>query len=131
LVCVLTGAALFSLRFVTPVFGWLLPVVIMKATDSIISFGLLIPLKQRFVIPNPRTFMWLILMGVMDAAGFLSYNFGVIAADNYLPIVVTLSALLGVVTTLLATAFYHERIDTIQTTGVLAVFVGIVILLNS
>jgi drug/metabolite transporter (DMT)-like permease len=57
--------------------------------------------------------------------GFITFNLGLLSADNSLPIVVTLSGMVGVVTIELARIFYHEKLEPVQLLGVLIIFVGV------
>jgi uncharacterized membrane protein len=68
-------------------------------------------------------------MGFLDTMGFIAFNLGILSAQNSLPIVVTLSGLVGAVTMLLARAIYRERLDLIQNLGVVILLIGIVIVL--
>ena len=60
--------------------------------------------------------------------GFVTYNYGIQSASD-LPIVVTLSSLLGVVTVVLARMFYNERLGKLQVFGVFVIFASVATIL--
>ena len=60
--------------------------------------------------------------------GFVTYNYGIQSASD-LPIVVTLSSLLGVVTVVLARMFYNERLGKLQAFGVFVIFASVATIL--
>ena len=74
--------------------------------------------------------MWLLLMAVLDTAGFAALTLGYIYSGNSPAIVTTLSSLLGAVTTILATVVYKDRLTKIQVAGIVILFLGVVIVLN-
>jgi drug/metabolite transporter (DMT)-like permease len=129
--CFSLGIVYFLLGFVIPVFGELLPIMVMRGAAAATSIALFIPLRQKIKRPSLRTFLSIILLSILDTLGFVSIAFGVTSAGNSLPIVVTISGLVGVVTVLLASIFYHERLDKIQYLGLLVIFLGVATVLYS
>ncbi len=119
------GFVFFGLGFVTPVFGSILPVFVIKGAATGASFALLIPLKQKFQVPNGRTMILLIFVGALDALGLIFFNLGILTAGASFPIVVTISSLGTVLTIILANVFYKERLDQIQYFGILVLLVGL------
>jgi len=123
------GIGLFGLGVVASVLGSILSVVVLKLSETIAAFIFFLVVSKKFVKPSRRTWGWLILIGASDAGGFATYNIGVLTAGSSLPIVVTLSSLLGVVTVLLARIFYKERLEKIQTLGIVIIFVAVAAIL--
>ena len=122
------GFGLFGLGVVAPVIGSIFSVVILKTVETIVAFFMFLVLSKK-VKPSRRTWAYLIVIGACDAGGFATYNFGVLAAGSSLPIVVTLSSLLGAVTVILARVFYKERLEKIQTIGIVIIFAAVAIIL--
>jgi uncharacterized membrane protein len=126
---VAAGAVYLGLGVLIPHFGWLFPIIIIKATGASAAFGFILLAKGDLKIPNSRTLLWLILMGTMDLAGILAFSFGILTAGGYLPIVVTFSGLSGLVVLMLARLFYQEKLDTVQTAGAFLVIAAAMTLL--
>ena len=123
------GIGLFGLGVVAPVIGSIFSVVILKAAETIVAFFMLLSISKKLKKPSRRTWLWLLIIGACDAGGFATYNFGVLAAGSNLPIVVTLSSLLGAVTVLLARVFYKEKLEKIQTIGILIILAAVAVIL--
>ena len=126
--CVCAGFALFTLGVVSPVIGPILSVVIFKFAETIAAVALIFLGVKKIVRANKTTFAWLAIIGICDALGFVTYNYGVQAAGD-IPIVVTLSSLLGVITVFLARVFYKERLGKLQTLGVFVIFASVAVIL--
>jgi len=127
LIC--AGFGLFGLGVVASVLGSILAVVVLKFAETIAAFLMFLAISKKLVRPSRQTLVWLFIIGACDAVGFATYNIGVLAAGSDLPIVVTLSSLLGVVTVTLARVFYKERLEKIQILGVVIIFAAVAILL--
>lgn len=84
---------------------------------------------MKLVRPNRRTLGTIIFMGISDTLGYLSFDVGIRIASNNLPIVATLSGLVGTFTILYASAFYKERLSPLQWAGVVAITAGVLIVL--
>ncbi len=65
-------------------------------------------------------------MGILDSAGFIAFNLGILGGS--VAIVGTLSGLFSAVTVGLAVAILHERLTRTQMVGVLAIFLGVVLI---
>ena len=75
----------------------------------------------------PR-FLWphLGAIGVLDSLAFIAYNVGILGGS--VAIVGTLSGLFSAVTVGLAAAVLHERLTRLQLGGVLAIFLGVLLI---
>ena len=122
--CISLGLTYFGLAIVAPIFGQLVPIMIMRGAAAVTAFALFFPLKQKFAWPNTTTFLWIILLSVLDTAGFIAIESGLVLAGSNLPIVVTFSGLVGVFTITLAGIFYRERLEPIQYIGICIIFIG-------
>jgi drug/metabolite transporter (DMT)-like permease len=127
--CFSLGIVYFLLALVIPVFGEIVPIMIMRGAAAVTAVALFVPLRQKLKRPSRSTFLSVIALSILDTLGFISFGLGVASAGNSLPIVVTISGLVGVVTVSLASAFYHERLDKIQYLGIFVIFVGVAVVL--
>jgi uncharacterized membrane protein len=126
---VCAGFGLFGLGVVAPVIGSILAVVILKISQTITASLAVASRRIKIVRPDLGTFALVAIVGVCDAAGFVTYNLAITSAAADLPIVVTLSSLLGVITVILARIFYRERLEPIQIIGVVIIFVSVAAIL--
>ncbi len=124
------GAAYLGLNYGAGYFGSVLSVWFVRVGAVLFSFPFLLLTMKKLVLPKDGAWKWLIVMAVLDSAGFTALTLGYIYSGNSPALVTTLSSLLGVVTTILATAFYKDRLTKIQIIGIVVLFVGVVIVLN-
>ena len=129
LTCFCAGISLFIIGVVTPTFGLFLPSFAVKLSETISAIFAAAIMGKKFIRPTGKVLLWLAIIGASDAAGFASYSYGIIAAGNNIPIVVTLSGLVGVVTVLLARIFYKEKLEKIQLIGILIIFSSVAAIL--
>jgi len=127
LIC--AGFGLFAQGVVAPVIGSILAVLILKFSETITAGTTLLLGRIKIVMPDRRTFAWILLIGACDAIGFATYNLAITSAGGSLPIVVTLAGLIGVVTVLLARIFYSEKLEKIQLLGVGIIFAAVAAIL--
>ncbi len=126
LVC--AGIALFTLGVVSPVIGPIFSVLVFKCAETAAALALIIFAVKKVVRPSKSTLRWLAIIGISDAGGFVTFNYGVQVSGD-IPIVVTLSGLIGVITVIMARVFYRERLDKVQTLGVFVIFVSVAAIL--
>ena len=124
-----TAIVYLGLGFLIPRLGWFFPALITKGAVAIVAFAFLLFARKKFLIPNQRVFLLLVLMGVMDVSGLLVFNYGMSIAGNLLPLVVTFSGLSGLVILICAHLVYHERLERIQAAGVFLVIAAASVLL--
>jgi drug/metabolite transporter (DMT)-like permease len=129
--CVSFGSLYLVLRFVSPVFGLVLPIVVMRASAAACTFLLFRPLAQEFKAPLHSTLPLLVFIGLIDTGGYIALNEGLLLSSGNLPVVVTLSSMASLVVVTLASLFYKERLDRYQGAGVLCVILGVAIIINS
>lgn len=126
---VCAGLGLFGLGVAAPVIGSILAVVILKGAENLAALGTIVITKMKLKWPNWSTIGWIVLIGACDAGGFATYNLAVVSASSDLPIVATLSSLLGAITVLLARAFYKEKLEAIQIAGIVIIIASVATLL--
>ncbi|HYB03811.1 MAG TPA: DMT family transporter [Nitrososphaerales archaeon] len=124
------GAAYLGIDAASDYFGSILTIWFVRIGAVLFAFPLLLLVTKKLVWPKGETWKWLILMGVLDTAGFVALTLGYIYSGNSPAIVTTLSSLLGAVTTILATAVYKDRLTKIQIAGIAILFLGVIIVLN-
>lgn len=130
LLCAGCAAVVYlGLGIITPRLGWLFPAVIMKGAAALTAVTFLLIARRKIKIPDKRTFSVLVLMAVLDAGGLLVFNFGVVVAQGFLPLVVTFSGLSGLVILLCARVAYQEKLERIQAIGIFLVITAASILL--
>jgi drug/metabolite transporter (DMT)-like permease len=123
------GAAVFGLGVVAPVFGFIVPIMIMRGGAAVVAFAVSFAKRQKIVIPHKHTLGLILALALMDSLGFLFLNLGILSAGDVLPIVVTLAGLGSPLTIILARLFYQERLSGTQLLGVGLLLSGVAILL--
>jgi len=124
-----TAVVYLGLGILIPRLGWLFPALILKGAGAFVAFEFLLLAGKRFKLPDTRTFLLLVLMGILDVGGLLVFNYGISIAGNLLPLVVTFSGLSGLVILICAYLVYHERLERIQAVGIFLVITAASILL--
>ncbi len=124
-----TAVVYLGLGILVPRLGWLFPALILKGACALVAFAFLLLARKKFKIPDTRTFLLLVLMGVLDVGGLLVFNYGIFIAGSLLPLVVTFSGLSGLVILICAYFVYHERLERIQAVGIFLVITAASILL--
>jgi drug/metabolite transporter (DMT)-like permease len=127
LIC--AGFGLFAAGVAAPVIGSILAVVVLKTSETLTASSLVALNKVKLVRPDRTTLLWVVVVAASDAIGFGTYNLAVSTSAAELPIAVTLSSLLGVVTVLLARIFYKEKIELVQVAGIVIIFAAVAALL--
>lgn len=123
------GAVYLGIGYAAPVVSYVLPAVILRAVGTCAGFALA-PFLGQYVRPS-RTDVsnTILVMGVLEAVGFLAFTYGVLTAGGSLPLVAALSGLGGAVATAYAMAFLKERLETNQLIGVILAIAGVLVLL--
>jgi drug/metabolite transporter (DMT)-like permease len=86
------------------------------------------PLRRSIALPSGGALWLVLLVGLLDAAGFLLSNMGF--AKEQVGVITVLGSLFSAVTLVLAMAVLGERLSKRQWVGVALIFAGIV-LINS
>ena len=117
------------LGYTDPQAGYMLPTLLLR------GFGLLAgvafaPLLGQKVRPSRASLSPTILvMGVLEAVGFLIFSYGTSLGASDLPVVAALSGMGGAVATGYAMAFLRERLEMNQFVGVVLALAGVFALL--
>jgi drug/metabolite transporter (DMT)-like permease len=125
------GAAYLAIDSASVYFGSVFTIWFVRIGAVLIGFPLLLLTTKKLLLPVGGTWKWLILMAILDSAGFAALTLGYIYSGNSPAIVTTLSSLLGAVTTVLATVIYKDKLTRIQILGIVILFLGVIAVLNT
>lgn len=105
--------------------GWFLPIFFIGAITAF--FLLAYSGVSRKDISFPRNVaLFIILIGILDTAAYLSYSTGVIS--EYAAIVAPIAAASPAVSIILAKFFFKEKLQINQHVGIVSVLIGLVLL---
>ena len=123
------GTVYIGVGYATPLVGFVLPVLFLRGVGSVIGLTLAPVLKQP-VSPYGSGFSRIILvMGILETAGFLAFNYGISLSLDSLPMVAALSGMGGAFATGYAMVLLKERLELNQIAGALLSVVGVFALL--
>jgi drug/metabolite transporter (DMT)-like permease len=109
--------------YITPVFGGIMPVWIIRSTTICTLALFAMPAHQSLRWP-PRRAWWLIVpIGILDTMAFLSVAIGY--TTDQVSVVSVLASLFSAVTVLLAWIFLHEKLQWSQWLGIVIIFLGV------
>ena len=121
------GFTFFALKFVVGELGAFLPVLLVRLMSAIILTGVVVLTpKARPRGSFPRYFVLIVVIGIVDTLGNITYNLGILGGA--VSVVSTISGLFSAVTVLLAFIVLKERLVAHQTVGLLAILVGVSII---
>lgn len=120
------GIMLFLLGYLVKATHWLLAALIFKSLTWVYS-PLILKLKGvSFKIKETHLLYLLILVGILDVSGTLSYNLG--ASTELISVVGPIAALYPAVTLILARIFIKENLLLIQKLGIVSILIGLLLL---
>lgn len=123
------GAVYVVLGYATPIVGYFFPVIVLRGVGTVTGF-VLAPVFNERVRPSRMSFSRVILiMGVLEAVGFLIFNFGVSLGADSLPVVAAISGMGGAVAAVYGMAFLKERLEANQLIGAILALAGVFALL--
>jgi drug/metabolite transporter (DMT)-like permease len=109
--------------YITPVFGGIMPVWIIRSTTICTLALFAMPARQGLRWP-PRRAWWLIVpIGILDTMAFLSVAIGF--TTDQVAVVSVLSSLFSAVTVVLAWIFLREKLQWSQWLGIGIIFLGV------
>ena len=121
------GFTFFALKFVVGELGAFLPVFLVRLMSAIILTGVVVfTPKSRSRGNFPSYFVLIVLIGIIDTLGNITYNLGILGGA--VSVVSTISGLFSAITVLLAFVVLKERLVVHQTVGLLAILVGVSII---
>jgi drug/metabolite transporter (DMT)-like permease len=111
--------------YITPVFGGIMPVWIIRLTTICMLAVFVKPARQNLRLP-PRKALWLVLIiGLLDTMAFLSVAIGF--TTDLVSVVSVLASLFSAVTVLLAWIFLREKLQWSQWLGISIIFLGVLL----
>ena len=123
------GAAYVGVGYATPLVSFVLPALLFRLTGTVLGFALAPLLRADLGPSRAHLSGTIVIMGALEAAGFLIFTYGVFVASDSLPVVAALSGLGGGVAATYALAFLKERLEWTQFLGVLLSMAGVFTLL--
>jgi len=123
------GSVYLGVGYAAPLVVLVLPALVLRVVG--VSLGLaLSPALKQDVRPSRLAFSRVVVaMGALEAAGFLSFTYGISGGSSSLPIVAALSGMGGAVATTYAFTLLKERLEWNQVLGVLLSLLGVFTLL--
>lgn len=123
------GGVYLCVGYVTPIVGYFVPVLFLRAVGTVTGFGVA-PIMKESVKPDRASLSGTVVaMGALEAVGFLSFSFAVSLGGGALPVVAALSGMGAAVVIIYAMVFLHERLEPNQLVGVMLSLVGVFALL--
>lgn len=123
------GTIYTGVGYVTPAVGFVIPVLFLRGIGLVVGI-LYAPFARKSIRPDRASFsVTMIAMGILEALGFLAFNFGVSLSSDALPIAIALSGMGGAFATSYAIAFLRERLELNQLLGVVLSLAGVFTLL--
>jgi len=121
------GVSMFLLAFTAEALGWFIPVLIFKIFGLSLLFFYMLKKKsfQKDSFTKP-VILLLIPIGMLDILAFFTYSFGINNLNA--SIVAPIAASFPVVTIILARIFLKERLNIVQTIGVIGIIAGLVLI---
>jgi len=123
------GIVYVGIGYATPVAGYVLPVVLLRGVGAIVGV-VAAPILGESIRPTRSSFSRVILaMGVLEAVGFLTFNYGLSLGSDSLPVIAAISGMGGAVAALYALTFLRERLEGNQVLGLGLAVLGVFALL--
>lgn len=126
---VIFGGVYVVIGYAAPLVSLTIPVIVLRIVAA--SAGLaLAPVLKQDVRPSRLVFSRTILiMGVLEAAGFLIFTYGILSASGALPVVAAIGGMGGAVAASYGLVFLKERLEPNQVAGIVLALVGVFMLL--
>lgn len=129
------GSALFfgtvyvGIGYAAPHVSVVIPAMVLRAVGIVAGFALA-PLLRQGVGPSRSAFSSAVVtMGILEAAGFLAFTYGISIPGGSLPAVAALSGMGGAVAATYGMVFLRERLEMNQVLGVALALIGVFALL--
>ena len=123
------GGVYVVIGYAAPLVSLTIPVIMLRVVAASAGFALA-PVLRQDVKPSRMAFSRTIfIMGALEAAGFLTFTYGILSASGSLPIVAAVGGMGGAVAASYGLVFLKERLEPNQMAGVVLALVGIFTLL--
>lgn len=126
IIAMLTWGMLFAfIDVLVSELSWFLPVFFVKTVAVFYAMGIF-PVAKRSISFPKKAALLVIVIGLLDFVGFLSYGIGL--SYEYATIVAPVASTSPMVTILLARIFFQETLEMNQRIGIVSVLTGVVLL---
>ncbi|MDA4128390.1 MAG: DMT family transporter [Thaumarchaeota archaeon] len=123
------GAVYVGIGYVTPFVGYFVPPLFLRVLGGLFGF-LFAPILKQNVKPDRHSInLVIVVMGVLETIGLLSFNLGISFGSSSLPIVAALSGMGGAFAISYAMFFLREKLEANQIIGILLSLTGVFVLL--
>jgi len=116
---------LLGLR-VVPMLGSAPSVWLIRLTSALTTAVVMLFAGQSRALPSRRDLPMLLGVGVLDTCAYIFNNYGM--AHEQTSVVSVLASLYGAVTVVLAALFLREKVSPSQWLGIVAIFIGIILI---
>ena len=123
------GAVYVGIGYSAPHVSVVIPAMVLRAVGIAAGFLLAPALHQSLRPARPAFTSIIIVMGVLEAVGFVAFTYGFSIPSGSLPVVVALSGMGGAVAASYGLAFLRERLEPNQVLGVMLALIGVFVLL--
>lgn len=126
---VIFGGVYVVIGYAAPLVSIAVPVIMLRVVALAAGFALAPVLKQDVEPVRAAFSKVIIIMGGLEAAGFLTFTYGILSASGSLPIVAAIGGMGGAVAAAYGLVFLKERLEANQMAGVVLALVGVFTLL--
>jgi drug/metabolite transporter (DMT)-like permease len=116
---------LLGIRII-PIVGAVQTVWLIRLTSVIVTALVILVMRGSMTLPRKQAAPWILAIGILDTSAYVFNNWGM--QLEQISIVSVLASLYGAVAVGLATLFLKERVSKSQWVGILAIFLGIVLI---
>jgi drug/metabolite transporter (DMT)-like permease len=116
---------LLGLR-VVPLLGSTPSVWIIRLTSVLTTALVMLFARQSRALPLRRDMPLILGVGILDTSAYVFNNYGMLHEQT--SVVSVLASLYGAVTVALAALFLHEKVSSSQWLGIVAIFIGIILI---
>ncbi|HUL34572.1 MAG TPA: EamA family transporter [Candidatus Eisenbacteria bacterium] len=111
---------------VVPLLGSAPSVWIIRLTSVLATAAVILVFRESMAAPSRRDLPWILGVGFLDTSAYLLNNLGMLREQT--SVVSVLASLYGAVTVGLAAIFLRENVSRLQWAGIVAIFVGILLI---
>jgi drug/metabolite transporter (DMT)-like permease len=116
---------LLGLR-VVPLLGSSPSVWVIRLTSVAVTALVMLVARQSAAPPLGRDALWILAVGLLDTSAYVFNNYGMLREQT--SVVSVLASLYGAVTVALAALLLREKVSPSQWLGIVAIFVGIILI---
>jgi drug/metabolite transporter (DMT)-like permease len=111
---------------VVPILGSAPAVWVIRLVSLLLTAVVILAARQPIRLPHGKSSRWILGVGILDTSSYVFNNWGM--QREQVSVVSVLASLYGAVTVALAATILGERISRMQWTGIVGIFVGIVLI---